>query len=154
MGRGTPRPRREITPAEADKLVHDGGTAFKNWVSPLKDAAGSGKLVYKIARDFASWKGARVSFTTTRAGHVLVTFKGWPRGRKLITGTRYRVDHPKMIELQIGKPGLRAAAKDSARFGLWLVVAADVADYILRDKARLGSLLGSLTVDVPGVVLA
>lgn len=57
-------------------------------------------------------------FCRSSAGHVLVTFKVWPRGRKLITGTRYRVDHLKMIELQIGKPGLRAAAKDSAKSGL------------------------------------
>ncbi len=146
--------RHEMTPTEADQMIRDAGSGAKNWVSPVKDAAGSGKLVYKIARDFASWKGARVSFATTSAGHVLVTFKGWPRGRKLITGTRYRVDHPKMIELQIGKPGLRAAAKDSAKFGLWLVVAVDIADYVLRDKATLGSLLGALTVDIPGVILA
>jgi hypothetical protein len=146
--------RREMTPAEADKFIKDTGSNVKNYLPLAKDTAGSLKLVYKIARDFATWKGAKVAFETSSAGHVLVIFKGWPRGRKLITGTRYRVDHPKMIELQIGKPGIRAAAKDSARFGLWLVVVADVADYIMRDNATLGSLLGALTVDIPGVMLA
>lgn len=33
-------------------------------------------------------------------------------------------------------------------------MAVDVADYLFRDKATLGSLLGALTVDIPGVVLA
>ena len=36
-----------------------------------------------------------------------------------------------MVELQIGKPGIRAAAKESARFSLYLVVAVDIADYLL-----------------------
>ncbi len=143
-----------MKPAEADKLLKESGSNVKNYLPLVKDTAGSLKLVYMIARDFATWKGAKVAFRTSPAGHVPVIFKGWPRGRKLITGTRYRVDHPKMVELQIGKPGIRAAAKDSARFGLWLVVAVDIADYILRDKATLGSLLGALTVDIPGVMLA
>ena len=83
-----------------------------------------------------------------------MVFRGWPIGRKVITGTRYRVDNPKIIELQIGKPGLRAAARESARFGVYLVVAVDLADYILRDSSTLGQLLASLTIDIPSVVLA
>lgn len=46
--------RHEMTPTEADQMIRDAGSGAKNWVSPVKDAAGSGKLVYKIARDFAS----------------------------------------------------------------------------------------------------
>lgn len=69
-------------------------------------------------------------------------------------GTRYKVSNPRIVELQIGKPGLRAAAKESARFGVWLVVAVDFADYVLRDGATLGQLLGSLTVDIPSVIIA
>lgn len=53
------------------------------------------------------------------------------------------------MELQIGKPGIRAAGKESARFGICLVVAVDVADYLLRGDSTLGQLLGSLTVDIP-----
>ncbi|WP_044560682.1 hypothetical protein, partial [Azospirillum sp. B4] len=98
-------------------------------------------------------KAPRVYFTQGKTGD-LVTIKGCPAGRNILTGTRYRVDNPKIVELQIGKPGIRAAAKESARFGVYLVVAVDVADYILRDNATLGQLLGSLTVDIPSVVLA
>lgn len=146
--------RREMTEAEADAMVLNTGSFTKNWVSPLKDAAGSASLMVKMARDFGSWKGAKVAFSRNAQGHQLVTFKGWPNGRVLVRGTRYRVDHPKMIELQVGRPGLRASARDSARFGIYLVVAVDVADYLLRDKATLGSLLGALTYDIPGVIFA
>ncbi len=146
--------RHELTPTQADDMLRDQETEGKLWTGPTKDSLGSGKLFYKLAKDFASWKGAQVYFTTSKAGHDLVTFKGWPTGRKIITGTRYRLDNPKIMELQIGKPGIRAAAKESARFGIYLVVAVDVADYIFRDNSTLGQLLGSLTVDIPSVVLA
>ena len=146
--------RRELTPAEADKMLSDQETQGKLWTGPIKDAFGSGRLFYKLARDFASWKGAKVYFAKSKAGQDLVIFKGWPSGRKIITGTRYRLDNPKIIEMQIGRPGLFAAAKESARFGVYLVVAVDVADYIFRDQSTLGSLLASLTVDIPSVLLA
>lgn len=146
--------RRELTLAQADQMVRDQETQFKNWFAPLKDGAGSAKLFFKMARDFASWKGARVVFTKSRAGHDLVIFKGWPANRKIITGTRYRLDNPKIMKLQIGKPGLRDASRESMRFGIYLVVAVDVADYLFREKATLGQLLGNLTVDIPSVWLA
>lgn len=69
-------------------------------------------------------------------------------------GTRYKVTNPKVMELQIGKPGLLKAAKESARFGVGLVVIVDIADYALRKAATFGHLLASLTVDVPSVVIA
>ncbi len=145
--------RRQLTVVEADKLLQDSENQGKLWTGPFKDGLGSVKLLYKLSKDFASWKGARVEFRQGKTGE-LVIFKGWPSGRKLVTGTRYKVDNPKIVELQIGKPGLRAAAKESARFGIYLVVAVDVADYLLRDNATLGQLLGSLSIDLPAVVLA
>ncbi len=146
--------RRELTPVQADDMLQSQEAQGKLWTGPMKDGLGSAKLFFKIAKDFGSWKGAKVYFSKSKAGHDLVTFKGWPAGRKIITGTRYRLDNPKIVEMQIGRPGLRAAARESARFGVWLVVAVDVADYLLRDNSSLGQLLGSLTVDLPSVVLA
>ncbi len=146
--------RRELTSVQADDMLQGQEAQGKLWTGPIKDSLGSAKLFFKIAKDFGSWKGAKVSFSRSKAGHDLVTFKGCPAGRKIITGTRYRLDNPKIVEMQIGRPGLRAAARESARFGIWLVVAIDVADYLLRDNSSLGYLLGSLTVDLPSVVLA
>lgn len=146
--------RRELTQAQADEMLKDQGSFAKNWVSPLKDAAGSLSLMVRMARDFGKWHGAEVAFTKNAKGQQLVTFKGWPNNRKIVRGTRYRVDHPKMVELQVGRPGLRASARQSARFGIYFVVAVDIFDFLLRDKATLGGLLGALTYDIPGVILA
>ena len=145
--------RRELTLVEADEQLKEYEVNGKTWVGPFKDTAGDAKLIYKLAKDMKSWSGARVYFSRGLHGD-LVTIKGWPKGRTLLPGTRYRVDNPRIVELQIGRPGLRAAARDSAKFGLILVCAVDVADFILRDKATLGQLLGNLTVDIPSVLVA
>ena len=143
----------ELTPQQADAKLVEYENDGKLTLGPLKDTAGSAKLVYKLAHDVKSWRGVRLYFTKGKTGD-LVIIKGWPAGRKLLPGTRYKVTNPKIVELQIGKPGLRAAARESARFGVVLVVAVDVADYFLRDHATFGQLLGKLTVDVPSVVIA
>ena len=145
--------QRELTPQEADQKLRDYEGEGKLVIGPVKDTAGSAKLIYKLARDVKSWRGVHLYFTKGKTGD-LVVIKGWPKGRKLLPGTRYKVTNPRIVELQIGRPGLRAAAKESVRFGIWLVVAVDVGDYILRDGATLGQLLGSLTVDIPSVAIA
>jgi hypothetical protein len=145
---------RQLTPAEADEKLKVYENEGKLWTGPTKDMLGSAKIIYKLARDMKSWKGARVYFTKGKTGD-LVIIRGWPTGRKLLSGTRYKIDNPKIVELQIGRTGIREGARESARFGLCLVVAVDVADYLLnRDQTTLGHLLGSLTVDIPSVVIA
>lgn len=144
---------RELTPSAADKKLQEYEDDGKLSLGPLKDSAGFGKIAYRLARDMKSWRGARVYFVKGKTGD-LVVIRGWPIGRKLLPGTRYKVTNPKIVEMQIGKPGLQAAAKESARFGIILVVAMDVGDYLLRDKATLGELLGKLTIDIPSVLLA
>ena len=146
--------RHEMTPAESDKMLDEQEGKGKLWAGPVKDGRGYLDLLQKIGKDFGTWKNAKVTFTKSKAGHDLVIFKGKAALRKFTKGTRYRVDNVKMVEMQIGKPGIKAAARESARFGIYLVVAVDVADYFMRDDATLGQLLGNLTVDISSVMLA
>ncbi|MGI4876236.1 MAG: hypothetical protein ACRYG4_01975 [Janthinobacterium lividum] len=141
----------EITPAQAVDALRQQETNGKLWTGPVKDAFGSAKIGLKLARDFEHMWKARVSFVPGKTGD-LVIIKGWPNAREVLTGTRYKVTNPKIMELQIGKPGIRAAAKESARFGVILVVAVDVAEFVASHD--LAKLLGSLTVDIPSVILA
>ncbi len=68
--------RHELTPTEADTMLRNQETQGKLWTGPLKDSFGSGKIFCKLAKDFASWKGAEVYFSKSAAGNDLVTFKG------------------------------------------------------------------------------
>ncbi|MBE7218987.1 MAG: hypothetical protein INR64_10995 [Caulobacteraceae bacterium] len=139
---------RNIDPAKAVDTAED---YTKLLTGSVKDAFGSIGIAKKLARDFGRWWGVRVYFRPGAKGD-LVIIRGWPMGRQLLSGTRYRVDNPKIMELQIGKPGIEAAAKESARFGVYLVVAVDLIQFT-RDH-DLANLLGSLTVDIPSVLLA
>lgn len=62
------------------------------------------------------------------------------------------MDNAKIVDMQIGKPGIQAAARDSARFGLILVIAIDFIQFA-RDH-NLAHFLASLTIDIPSVALA
>lgn len=123
----------------------------KVWLGPVKDSFGNVGIARKLVADFGKWWNVRVYFKTGAHGD-LVIIRGWPNGRQLLKGTRYRVDNIKIMELQIGRPGIMAAAKESAKFGLILVVAVDLVQFA-RDR-NFAHLLGSLSIDVPAVALA
>ncbi len=140
-----------FTPQQAEDALRQHEAQGKLWIGPVKDALGSAKIGMTLAKDFEHLWSAKVYFKAGKSGD-LVIIKGWPRAREVLTGTRYKVTNPKVMELQIGKPGIRAAAKESARFGIILVVVVDVAEFAVSHN--LPNLLGSLTVDIPSVVLA
>ena len=139
---------RSIDPAKAIDVTED---YTKLLTGTVKDSFGSVVIAKKLVQDFNKWWGVRVYFKPGAHGD-LVIIKGWPNGRQLLSATRYRVDNVKIMELQIGKPGIQAATKESAKFGVYLVVAVDMVQFA-RDH-NFAHLLGSLTVDVPSVLLA
>lgn len=139
---------RNIDPAKAADIAED---YLKLLTGTAKDSFGSVGIAKKLIGDFHKWWGVRVYFKPGAEGD-LVIIKGWPNGRQLLSANRYRVDNIKIMELQIGKPGIQAAAKESAKFGIYIVVAIDMVQFI-RDR-NLAHLLGSLTVDIPAVLLA
>ena len=117
----------------------------------VKDAFEMKGIGQKIAKDFGRWWHVEVYFKQGAKGD-LVIFKGWPNGRSVITATRYAVDNVKMLEMQVGKPGIRAAARASAKFGVYLVVAVDLVQFV-RDH-NLAHFLAALTVDIPSVLIS
>ncbi len=152
--------RNEVSAKAAQEAIRniDGAKAvdtsedqLKLWLGPVKDSFGFVKIGQKLMSDFNRWWRVKVEFKPGPKGD-LIHIKGWPNGRKILPGTRYRVDNAKVMELQIGKPGIKVAAKESARFGLILVVGIDFAQFA-RDH-NLAHFLASLTIDVPGVALA
>lgn len=136
---------------DAEKAVDVTEDQAKLWIGPIKDGFGAYGIGKKLVTDFNKWWGVRVYFKAGPKGD-LVIIKGWPNGRQLLKGTKYRVDNIKIMELQIGKPGIMAAAKDSAKFGLVLVVLVDLFQFT-QDR-NFAHLLASLTLDVPSVALA
>ena len=143
--------RRMDADKVADKAIEISEDQIKLWLGPIKDGRELRSIGQKLVDDFGRWWKVPVEFKKGASGDVII-IKGWPAGRKTLSGTRYRVSNPKVIEMQIGRPGIMASAKESAKFGVYLVMAVDVIQFA-RDR-NFAHLLGSLTVDIPSVLLA
>lgn len=90
---------------------------------------------------------ARVVFKSY-GGRAYIIFKGYPGARKFFTGTRYGVQHAKVIKMGIGRAGMRASAKGGFILSAILLTAFDVTEYFLSDRETLGQLIGQIAGDV------
>jgi hypothetical protein len=142
----------EMKPIDAQERMRAYESDAKSWTSPLKDGFGNVRLIYQLSRDMQTLWG-RVYFKTYK-GVEYVIIKGRPALRDIIKGTRYKTTHPKIVEFQIGKVGLKSAARDSFIFGAIFVTAIDITDYFMRDSATLGDLVGSVGMDIAKVAVA
>ncbi|MEA1676375.1 hypothetical protein [Nitrospirillum sp. BR 11163] len=53
----------ELTSMEADQMLREYETQGKLWTGLFKDTFGSAKLIYKLAKDMKSWRGASLFHT-------------------------------------------------------------------------------------------
>jgi Ca2+/Na+ antiporter len=124
---------------------------FKSWFPNIKDVAQGGALLFKLARDVGI-KGKY--YIREYKGRQYIIFKGNPAVRKYLTGTRYGLNHAKMINLQIGRVGMRTAIRGSFVFSMIFCTVINVADYVARDNATLGELFGATAVDLGKTLIA
>lgn len=87
-------------------------------------------------------------------GKIHVIFKGYPGLRRVLNSPRYGVVNPKVIGLGIGRPGLAKSVKGGTIVSVVLLTAWNIADYVIRDEATLGQLLGGIAGDVSKALIA
>lgn len=141
----------KMAQAEADKLWRRFQTESRfaaNYFSVTDDMA----LLAKLARDLGSPMG-RVYFKTY-GGKPHIVLKGYPGLRNILTGTKYGVQHAKVVNMGLGKAGVKASARGGGILSIFLLTAWNIADYVLRDDATLGGLLGAIGSDVVKVAAA
>lgn len=140
-----------MTQAQADALWRRYTTETKfvaNYFSVGDDLA----LMTKLARDMRSPLG-RVYFKNY-GGKTHIILKGAPGLRTILTGTRYGVQNAKVINMGLGRAGVRASARGGTIVSIFLLTAWNIADFVLRDDATLGQLLGGIAGDVSKAALA
>jgi len=67
---------------------------------------------------------------------------------KILTGTKYGINNPKVVTMGLGKAGALGAAKMGGMISIVLLSVYRVVDYFLTDRATLSRLVGSLAVDI------
>ncbi|WP_334656786.1 hypothetical protein [Sphingomonas panaciterrae] len=81
-------------------------------------------------------------------GKLHVVFKGYPGLRRVLTGTKYGALHPKVVGLGIGKAGVAKSVKGGTIVSVILLTVWNIVDYVIRDEATLGQMLGGIAGDV------
>ena len=67
--------------------------------------------------------------------------------RKALTGTRYLLSNPKIVEMGFGLKGLQAVAKGGFVLGMVVSTAVETLDFILNDEKTMVDLVGGIGVE-------
>jgi hypothetical protein len=140
----------KMTPAMADKhwkACSEDWHTVANYFSATDDAM----LIRKLVRE----TGIRgPCYFKSYNGKLHVVFKGYPGLRRVLTGTRYGALHPKVVGLGIGKAGVAKSVKGGTIVSIVLLTAWNIIDYVIRDDATMGQLLGGIAGDVSKALIA
>ena len=143
-----------------DLLRSDGMSRVTTYAGNIKDAAGGTANILKL---FSYRDAGRIVFTLkgrgikaiqySYGGKMYVKITGYPSLRRILNGTRYGINHPKVLELGIGKAGLRAGLITGARFCIWFSACWRLIELIFRSDHDVAAFLGNITMDVAKVVV-
>ncbi|MEK2029947.1 hypothetical protein WOB93_18375 [Vibrio parahaemolyticus] len=78
----------------------------------------------------------------------MIKLSGYSGLRRILTGTTYRLDNPKVVQLGIGKYGLANSIKSGTVITIFVAAGFRILDYAFNDEVFLTDLVGSLATDV------
>ncbi|HCL5250780.1 TPA: hypothetical protein N2G30_000865 [Salmonella enterica] len=127
--------------------IRDTVSATKN-LSKLFSYQQAGKIVFTL-------KGLGVKATQyAYQGKLYVKITGYPSLRRILNGTRYRFNHPKVLEVGIGSAGFRNGIMSGARFCIWFSACWRLIELIFKSDHDIAALLGNVTMDVAKVIVS
>lgn len=143
-----------------DLLKSNAMSSATTYAGNIKDAAGGAANIVKLI----SYKDAgKIVFTLTElgikavqysyGGKMYVKITGYPSLRRILNGTRYRANHPKLLELGIGKAGVQAGIVSGARFCIWFSACWRLVELIFRSDHDVAAFLGNITMDIAKVIV-
>ncbi|WP_333498149.1 hypothetical protein [Kluyvera sp. CHPC 1.2972] len=143
-----------------DLLKSNAMSSATTYAGNIKDAAGGAANIVKLI----SYKDAgKIVFTLTGlgikavqysyGGKMYVKITGYPSLRRILNGTRYRANHPKLLELGIGKAGVQAGIVSGARFCIWFSACWRLVELIFRSDHDVAAFLGNITMDIAKVIV-
>ncbi len=140
----------KMTQAVADqhwKDYSENWHTLANYFSAVDDAL----LIRKLVRETGIQ--GRCYFKSYN-GKLHVVFKGYPGLRRVLTGTRYGALHPKVVGLGVGRAGVAKSVKGGTIVSVVLLTSWNIVDYVIRDDATLGQMLGGIAGDVSKALVA
>ncbi|GAS72308.1 hypothetical protein NGUA41_00376 [Salmonella enterica] len=155
-----------LTPEEAqgviDNLLSNKSVSFStNYAGNIKDTADATK---KLSKLFSYQQAGKIVFTLkglgikatqyAYQGKLYVKITGYPSLRRILNGTRYRINHPKVLEVGIGSAGFRDGIMSGARFCIWFSACWRLIELVFKSEHDVAALLGNVTMDVAKVIVS
>lgn len=106
-------------------------------------------LFARLARDLGS-PGTKF-YVKDYGGKLHIVLKGSPGMRTILTGTKYGVAHPKVVNMGLGRLGAMKSIRGGGIVTLVLVSAYNIINFVMSDTMKMSELIGSLAVDVAKV---
>ncbi|WP_336240921.1 hypothetical protein [Citrobacter werkmanii] len=155
-----------LTPEEAQGVIEDllssKSVSFStNYAGNIKDTADATK---KLSKFFSYQQAGKIVFTLkglgikatqyAYQGKLYVKITGYPSLRRILNGTRYRINHPKVLEVGIGSAGFRDGIMSGARFCIWFSACWRLIELVFKSEHDVAALLGNVTMDVAKVIVS
>ena len=155
-----------LTPEEAQGVIEDllssKSVSFStNYAGNIKDTADATK---KLSKLFSYQQAGKIVFTLkglgikatqyAYQGKLYVKITGYPSLRRILNGTRYRINHPKVLEVGIGSAGFRDGIMSGARFCIWFSACWRLIELLFKSEHDVAALLGNVTMDVAKVIVS
>ncbi|WP_330982469.1 MULTISPECIES: hypothetical protein [Enterobacterales] len=150
-----------LTTNEAYAVVnelYDKGTTY---AGTIKDMASGVSNIFKLVsyrevdKLIFRFKGMGIKAQPyMHKGVAYIKITGYPSVRRILNGTRYAVNHPKILELGIGKTGLNMAILSGARWCVYFSAAQRVAEFIFSSEHDVATFIGNISMDVAKVIVS
>ncbi|MBJ6387329.1 hypothetical protein JJQ50_10235 [Enterobacter cloacae] len=154
-----------LTPDEAQGVVDDllgsQPVSFSTtYAGNIKETVSAAKSLSKL---FSYQQAGKIVFTLkgfgikatqyVYRGKLYVKITGYPSLRRILNGTRYRINHPKVLEVGIGSAGFRNGIMSGARFCIWFSACWRLVELIFKSEHDVAAFLGNVTMDVAKVIV-
>ncbi|QUM82908.1 PAAR domain-containing protein [Moritella sp. 5] len=126
-----------------------GGQVLINYGVNGKDVVTTSMIIAKLG-DF----GIKATVYMNHKGTELIKFTGYAGVRQILNAPVFGLKNPKVVDVGIGKYGLKNSIIQGARVTFYVAAAYRTIDFILNDETSLAEFIGSLATDVAKIGIA
>ncbi|WHP32023.1 hypothetical protein QMG90_03520 [Trabulsiella odontotermitis] len=116
-------------------------------LSRLMSFKDAGKLIFRL-------QGLGIkAIQYTYQGRLYVKITDYPSLRRILSGTRYSINHPQVLELGIGRAGVHTGIISGAKFCIWFSACWRVVELIFKSEHDVAAFIGNITMDAAKVIV-
>lgn len=86
-------------------------------------------------------------------GVTYIKITGYPSLRRILNGTRYTVNNPKILDVGIGKAGINMGILSGARWCVYFSGAQRAVEFIFSSKHDVATFIGNITMDTAKIIV-